>query len=795
MSNIEKYKSHPNKSLIDHIKGVVENVKRLTSSKNAELVAIFHDFGKMNPNFQNKLFNTNVKGYSNHSFLSAYIFFCAIAKLKKELPKNEIIAILVSIAKHHGDIPDFMPIGTDSYILSRTEIDNLYTFLSQDLNLPISDFLSLFFDSNIYLEINELKYQNCFKNKLVFDSNRNTHPLDFFLKSQNDFSCVIYSDKVDAASFDEYIQEDRKNICNFSEVFREKLHLYLEKLKPDTDLNKLRTKMRDEAVNSISIGLRENRVFELTSPTGSGKTLMLLALASKIIEKKGPLRIIYILPFLSITEQVESEVLKIFEGYEKYIQRIDSKSRNTRYDELKERLDGNPEENLVKEMNSLEYQEMTFTFPFVITTFVRFFETLLSNKNSELLKLPNFSHCIFLIDEIQALPPRLYGFFIAYLNRFCELFDCYAIASTATQPDFELPNIDNGRIKRFFENYIKPYPLLPLDYFSNHVFNRYTITYKKEPIDFNQLKEYIISEEKSVLIILNTIDDSKKMYDLLCREYEVILLNTHFTPEDRMKKIARAKEQLLTNNRIYVISTQLIEAGVDIDFPIVYRDFTIVSSIVQSAGRCNRNGKLGQDGKICLFNLSMNNKLRSELIYRGKDKIWLDYTKSIMQKDSYEEKSLINVQRSFFDKIQSESYFGRYGNCTENEDFLKDIKECMFNKIGQFRLIDKNSYGEEVRFYVSSNNDDNYEYLIKLHNELQAIYKDNSDYGAIRAKRKEIEIHLNKMANRIVQVRMKKNDKMPLLACESAYYNLYKIDTQCYSYETGIDIKGEEFIL
>ena len=154
----------------------------------------------------------------------------------------------------------------------------------------------------------------------------------------------------------------------------------------------------------------ENKqVFELTAPTGSGKTLMLLSLASEIIKTKGAKRIIYGLPFLSITEQVEAEVLTIFEGYEEFIQRIDSKSNNHRFEKIQIELDNNPTEEKIQEANILEFQENTFAYPFIITTFVRFFETLLSNRNAELLKLPNFSNCIFLLDEIQALPPRLYG--------------------------------------------------------------------------------------------------------------------------------------------------------------------------------------------------------------------------------------------------------------------------------------------------------------------------------------------------------------------------------------------------
>ena len=96
---------------------------------------------------------------------------------------------------------------------------------------------------------------------------------------------------------------------------------------------------------------------------------------------------------------------------------------------------------------------------------------------------------------------------------------------------------------------------------------------------------------------------------------ELILLNTHFTPQHRKLKVYLAKRRLRQNKRIVVVSTQLIEAGVDIDFPVLYRDFATVASIVQSAGRCNRNGKLDSFGRVILFKLMNKGKIRSDIIY------------------------------------------------------------------------------------------------------------------------------------------------------------------------------------
>ena len=800
MSDITSYKSHPDKLLIEHINGVVNNVCSRTDSLYAETAAIFHDLGKMNPNFQAKLEGKMPKGYSNHSLLSAYAFYCMVLTDKnRKLSPNDVIGLIVLIAKHHGNLPDFCPSGIDGYILSKSEIKELFSFLGNN-DIPIYNYVKYFYPQapDFSSIVTNEKAQNIFLEKLAFSPKINNEPLNYYLNIQSAFANLIQADKADAAKFDSYVKEDKDDVGLFSDVFCKKLDMFLKTLNQNSELNRLRTHIRCEAVEKINSLLpKGNRVFDLTSPTGSGKTLMLLSLASEIIKQKGSKRIVYALPFLSITEQVEKEVLKIFKGHEQYIQRIDSKSVNTRFDEIQKELDSMSDEEKIEELNALDFKEETFSYPLIITTFVRFFESLLSNRNSVLQKLPNFSNCIFLLDEIQALPPRLYGFFVAYLSKFCEMFDSYSIISTATQPNFELPDYDDN-IKAFFADYEKPAPLLPLSYFKNELFNRYAITHKAETIDIHSLIEMVIKEDDSVLLILNTIDDTKEAYNLLSSKFDgsLILLNTHFIPDDRKIKIQEAKEKLSANEKVIVISTQLIEAGVDIDFPIVYRDFTTVASIVQSAGRCNRNGKMPQKGKVVLFRLMNNDKIRYELIFRGNDKVWINYTANSFVKDYYEEKSLLEVQKNFFDQIQRESLFAVYGKKLE-DNFLTDIKSCMFEKIGNFKLIEEEYFGTEMRYYVAENDEDSkFEQLLEKQKQLIELLKQRPkvDFTFIKAKKRDIENHLKKMANRIVQVRLKKGQNAPLSVSEP-YFDLYKISPFSYSFKKGVNMYDVECIL
>ena len=801
MHDIAKIKSHPNKLLIDHIHGVVDNVRQLTDFKPVSLVALWHDVGKINDNFQKKIEGEQVGGYSSHSYLSAYALYCALLNAKKSddaylesffstvVDNNIRLAIVTIIAKHHGDLPDFCPYE-DAYILNKEEISKLFDFL-QHSDIPLERFIDRFCQTNGFSKLmKDAKVQISFKERLTFLPQKNDKPIEFFINTQHTFASLIHADKTDAACFDYLIESQRKDVESFSSIFTGTLHEYLAQFSQNTALNRLRTEIRQKAISNIKQGLQESRrVFELTSPTGSGKTLMLLSLASEIINGKGAKRIIYALPFLSITEQVEHEVVHhIFKDYEQYIQRIDSKSENKHLEELQKKAEEGLTEEEYHELDILAFREQSFSYPFIITTFVRFFETLLSNQNSELIKLPNFSNCIFLLDEIQTLPPRLYGFLVAYLTRFCEKYNSFAVISTATQPNFELPSDDvdgsgkTYKISDFFPTYQTPYKLLDLSYFRNPLFNRYVVNYKREPISLEELASELNNSKDSILVILNTIDDTKELYNKIETENK-ILLNTHFTPADRQDKIKNAKRLLNEGLPIIVVSTQLVEAGVNIDFPVVYRDMTTIPSIVQSAGRCNREGKMQSKGQVHIINI----KERSQLIY---DKELLRFTKGALKNNTYEEASLLTIQHHFFEAIQQELKFGSYSITNEKERyFLNDIKECMFNKIGQFSLIDKDVYGEEFLYYVPQCESDNsFEVLLQMNDKLRELGNKKSDVTVIKNQKRIIESQLKRMQNHIVQVRLKRNDCRPTKRNTRSYFNLYEVDSVDYSKDLGINL-------
>lgn len=779
MADLDKYNSHPDKKLTVHVEGVVKGTRSRTNLVIADLAAIFHDVGKLNPNFQKKLSpNGTPDGYDHHSYLSAAAFLSYFLKNRTEVlervgDQNGLGSVLALIARHHGNLPDF------PRILKPREVGDMMAFLREGHELPASELVSVWekhsaFDFNDHLDEIERLCQTESLKRLVGTIEA---PLRFFMETQWGFASLIAADKTDAGGY--AAQGGAEDIAAFCDAYADCLNAKLNALSQESKLNRLRTTMRKEACDTLSRELTTGRrVFSLAAPTGAGKTFMMLALAREIIAQKGEHRLIYALPFLSITEQVEDVALDVFEDVSQFVRRIDSKGRNERLQMLQERLEsGDPD--ALQAMRAEQFATETFDHPFIITTFVRVFETLVSNRNAELLKLPNFQSSIFLVDEIQALPPRLYGFFVAYLDAFCRMHGSYAIISTATMPNFQLPTEARHDVQSFFPGYEAPanHDLLSAEYFQHELFDRYTVTALDEPLSLDELADCIAQEEQSILVILSTIDDTTKLYEILsgAEHTHVELLNTHFTPEDRRRKIDICKaildpKQNTEESRVILISTQLIEAGVDISFPVLYRDMCPVPSIVQSAGRCNRNGEAKGKGDVIAFDLHREGKSRASLIYRGRNGGFLDFARQRLPGNAFDEPDLLDVQREFFDEfVHGKTLFGvDFGPFYSRDeieegrlDFLARMREGHFEEIGKFQLISPR-HGDEFQFYVPEEADtqflrlrDIYDKLVRIpfanHRERQATYL-------------KLQTLLRKMSDRIVQVRVSEHDEDTVVA-------------------------------
>ena len=686
-----EFKSHPNKELKQHAIGVLKKFKY--DSWVSYLLSFGHDIGKITKEFQDRMNGVSIGSdvYSNHSYLSAFFIIKVMmdennqAKIidRFNVPPEDyklyVIIVANIISHHHGNLQNI-----DNVFNNQDELNRMINYLTHNnanmcnsINLYLSSIkesmgVDLFIDNKGDIEY-YIRCANINTNIQKWSQNS----LNFYLLTTVLFSNLIHADRRDASD-NEYCYRNEKTIeSNYA--LGNNLGMLLDNFNQNTELNKVRTIIREKSISNIKNHLHSNnRIFTLTSPTGSGKTLMMLSLANEINRKfNNKYGIIYTLPFLSIIDQTKSIVNKSL-----LIRTLNYTS--TSDSSILKHFDIIEKKGLNDDISKYLMSELSFDHPFVITTFNQLFESILTNNNKRSIKVSNFNKRIFLIDEFQSLEPSLYYFMMRLLKGFCDMNDCYAIISTATMPKFDIDLNKHTNIKKLFGDFFKPVELLDKSVFNYRVFNRYDVCSVGE-CDEHSLVDMLSQETKSTLVIMNTIKSSKILFDLMhdsSNYSEVILLNSHISPSDRISKILKIKELLESNTKILVISTQLIEAGVDISFPVVYRDLAPIPNLVQSFGRCNRNGEYGVGyGKIFLFKRADSERYDSDMVY--------SYISSKFTNDV--KNFSVNLNETEFLQ-KTEGYFYSISKNTKHGDTnKKDLAELIlfgrFNDIGDFKLI------------------------------------------------------------------------------------------------------------
>jgi CRISPR-associated endonuclease/helicase Cas3 len=814
--------SHPDKPLQVHLEGVRNNTRRRgLHNFYTEFASIYHDIAKTNQHFQNKLvrdFDGEI-GYSNHSYLSAYIALYILMSENKVseyymtrygisdehfVPLN-IMANIITC--HHGNLRNikdlFKPklmVDKNGNTVEHNEVAAMKAFIESNDTFPFIDFINEHYvplgDDKFGKGVSEIPFVRVFREDML-ENIRTTmgvgmewreNALEHFQTTQMSFAQLIEADKRDASRNGEYRLD---GLPVYNAIFQNNLSMFMGNLSAKADkseLNSIRTRIGTDAVNELKRRLvsdPENRMFTLTSPTGSGKTFMMLQLASVIQQAKGDYGIILSLPFTSIIDQTSAicgnDLLLDVLNY------TSVSNSSPMMDRLQELSESNPEAvETLKRMVDYRFSEDSFDHPFVITTFVQFFQTLISNRNSTLLKLPNFTKRIFLIDEFQSMPVNQYTFFYSVLQEFCVKNDSYAIFSTATMPHIELNGkATNGgvQVSKVFKSFERPIELLPdHSYFNAPVFNRYTVQYLGNATiggceNSVGLLRALSLESQSVLVVLNTVKDTLKVFNGIADgntslgfnidRRNLYLLNKKITPKNRLRIINEVKSKVDRGVRVILVSTQLIEAGVDLDFPVVYRDIAPLPSVIQTAGRCNRNGRIGM-GVVKIFKLreeeTQYKVYRAEYVYHPYD---LKFSERVFSEKTRTESELFGKQVGYFKTFAKYKEIGRI---SDKENLVDFIHNGEFEKLGAYRMV---STEDEVSYYVGDD---------VLWAEFSSTVLNrpifNGDYSILKAHRIKVENLRKKITQHCVVV--KNNKQMPAfseeimdvrkLAAHSAYH-------------------------
>jgi CRISPR-associated endonuclease/helicase Cas3 len=305
-------------------------------------------------------------------------------------------------------------------------------------------------------------------------------------------------------------------------------------------------------------------LYSLTVPTGGGKTLSGLAFALEHAVRHGKSRIVYVIAYTSIIEQTAQVLSEIF-GPENVVEHHSNLA---------------PE----RETERSRLASENWDAPILVTTNVQFFESLYAARSSRCRKLHNLVNSVVILDEAQLLPPELLTPCVDVLNHLTRHYGVTVLLSTATQP--ALPGLDPAR--EIVPDKIRLYETL----------KRTEIRFPdslQEPTDWETVAEELRRHEQA-LCVVNTRRDCYDLFRLMPEG--TIHLSALMCGEHRSQVIAEIKRHLKEGAPCRVISTQLVEGGVDLDFPVVYRALAGLDSIAQAAGRCNREGRLNAEGRL-----------------------------------------------------------------------------------------------------------------------------------------------------------------------------------------------------
>lgn len=387
------------------------------------------------------------------------------------------------------------------------------------------------------------------------------------------------------------------------QMLLEILDEYLSQLSLSAIASKEIKNLRKEILNDcLEAALKPPGLFTLTAPTGSGKTLAMLAFALKHAAVNGLRRIITVIPYLSIIEQTCQEYRKVFSGalnnWENMIIEDHSMAR-IEGDVPSEKSDLDSENEQVRQNKILA---QNWDAPIIVTTSVQFLESLFSNRSSSCRKLHRLAGSVILLDEVQTIPVNLAVPTLATISRLSERFGTTVVFSTATQPAF---NHLDQRVKDLCINGWKPEEIVRNVPRMFNLARRVKISHSGNydaQMTWHDIATEMVSAKQSMCIV-NLKRHAIELFDRLraiAPDETHFHLSTNMCPQHRKSTLSAVKSLLKSNGSCRLVATQCVEAGVDIDFPVVFRALGPLDSLSQAAGRCNRNGR-SKWGKFKIF--------------------------------------------------------------------------------------------------------------------------------------------------------------------------------------------------
>ena len=483
---------------------------------------------------------------------------------------------------------------------------------------------------------------------IAFDKDRN---MDFALGTfiRMLYSCLVDADFLDTELFMKNGDTGR-NSGESMEILQNRLKNHISEWLKNTDEDTINGRRTEILNNCIREGKQKEGIFRLTVPTGGGKTVASLAFALEHAVKNHKDRIIYVISYTSIIEQ-NAQVFREILGEENVLEN----HCNVDYESS-------------EEFKPMQLASENWDKPVVVTTNVQFFESLFANKSSKCRKIHNIANSVIILDEAQMLPMDYLKPCIAMLQELVDSYSASIVLCTATQPALDSFFSKNELIKELCPRMEEQFSFFKRVNYQNLGKIRQDHLIEK------------LKKENNALCIVNTKKAAQVIYKELHGE-GIYHLSTSMYPKHRKRVLKTIRERLKNSEKCIVISTSLVEAGVDLDFATVYRQIAGLDSMIQAAGRCNREGKRELSNSIvCIFDLE-----EFQIAQRQRQQI--DVSKGILQ--DYTDIADLKAITDYFTRL----YHSR-GTSLDKKKIMDEFQkmECNFAKVAkEFKLIEENT--------------------------------------------------------------------------------------------------------
>lgn len=617
--------------------------------REAFLAGLLHDVGKYRKEFQEYLSGRRSKSSETQHAIYG-------AALNHHIQNGGQPAITNVIASHHAGINNEDDVFTQrikkhcSGPVASSILKQLYDSMVEDrVNLPAQEPLAPPNepnDSNVHAELKRRMLLSC-----LVDAD--------YIDTEKHFLSVKGQSR--AAAKSTLIPELWRALESKIESF--------DKIPKKSSLNELRSKL---AAESVRIGTdTKPGVFTLAAPTGSGKTLNSAAFGLNHAIKNGYKRVIYVIPYTSIIEQNARVFADIF-GEENVLEHHSLAGWHAADD------DEAPDEHQTR----LRLASENWDAPFIITTNVQFFESLHSHRPSAVRKLHRLMDAVIIFDECQTFPPKILDVTLETLHALTDYGRTSLVFCTATQPALD-------RRPHFPFGFSEATPIIPGDWEISKLpeFVRTEFVYDENPVSRESLANTIATYPRA-LAIVNTTRSARELAKTVAQENperEIYHLSARMCPAHRQEILAAVRLRLNTPKcECILIATQLVEAGVDIDFPVVFREIGPLDSILQAGGRCNREGKMKDSedrsirGLVKVFHFE-DSRLPPDATYKQGTKLAAKYLKK-MTDGTIPDDSI----KAYFKELYHDSN-------RDGKNLLMLREERLFRTLGEkYRWIDEN---------------------------------------------------------------------------------------------------------